>query len=371
MLPTTALAAEEAKWEIEVIGKSDTELFVGERTFTVRDYNKGAYEGEEYNSKWSATLKDETREWTVSNLGVMAKDDIAVFTKGGETFDGFHMTAWSDTDGDGVYDNRFMGVEQASTDFVVPPSSDSDSDSPFYFYSYAYFMPPREPNEFVGYPGWDSEYGSFGWLIGDGGGAAEVTELKLPAEYLLEEYGSNTLISFFAYNDDGKREVICTVVLTDELVPDVETYTVTFDSDDGSAVAAQTVAEGGKVTEPAAPTKAKHAFDGWYDEDGNKWDFGAAVTGDITLYAKWVEKDYTVSFNSNGGSSVAAQYVDGGDYLAEPAVPTKDGNTFGGWYRDTVFEKVEDTVYTLEVDTENLFNDVYKWNFDTDVVMGD
>ena len=154
-------------------------------------------------------------------------------------------------------------------------------------------------------------------------------------------------------------------------VPEVPTYTVTFDSDGGSAVAAQTVAEGGKVTKPADPTKVKHAFDGWYDENDSKWNFSTPITEDITLYAKWVEKDYTVNFESEGGSAVAPQYVDGGERLKKPADPTKSGHTFGGWYRDTVFEKVEDNVYTFTVDTENLFNDVYAWSFDTEVVMGD
>ncbi|MBQ3497115.1 MAG: InlB B-repeat-containing protein, partial [Oscillospiraceae bacterium] len=161
-------------------------------------------------------------------------------------------------------------------------------------------------------------------------------------------------------------------------IPEVTNYTVSFDSDGGSAVTAQTVAEGGKVTKPADPTKVKHVFDGWYGaygvagedvfNDVYKWDFDTdTVTGDITLYAKWDAKDYAVEFNSEGGSAVASQYVDDGGKLVKPADPTKSGHTFGGWYKDKI---ITDT-YTIDIDTADIFNDVYKWNFDTDVVEGD
>ena len=67
-------------------------------------------------------------------------------------------------------------------------------------------------------------------------------------------------------------------------------YTVTFDSDGGSSVDAQTVVEGGKVTEPTAPTKDGYTFDGWFNGE-TKWDFdNNTVTGNITLTAKWTEE---------------------------------------------------------------------------------
>jgi len=68
------------------------------------------------------------------------------------------------------------------------------------------------------------------------------------------------------------------------------TYTVTFDSQGGSAVGSQTVAHGGKVTEPTAPTRTGYTFGGWYKESGctTAWNFATdTVTSDVTLYAKW------------------------------------------------------------------------------------
>jgi uncharacterized repeat protein (TIGR02543 family) len=99
-----------------------------------------------------------------------------------------------------------------------------------------------------------------------------------------------------------------------------KTYTVSFESNGGTEVAAQTVASGGKVTQPAAPTRVGHFFAGWYrDADlTTTWNFSSGtVNADITLYAKWTSDasavTYTVSFESSGGSPVETQTVASGD----------------------------------------------------------
>ena len=70
-----------------------------------------------------------------------------------------------------------------------------------------------------------------------------------------------------------------------------ETYTVTFDSDGGSAVASQTVISGEKAVEPKDPTKDGYTFGGWYSdaELTTSYDFDTVVTEDVDLYAKWTE----------------------------------------------------------------------------------
>lgn len=69
------------------------------------------------------------------------------------------------------------------------------------------------------------------------------------------------------------------------------TFTVTFETNGGTAVAAQEVASGGTATEPTAPTKADNVFDGWYSDFGltQVYDFATPVTSNITIYAKWTE----------------------------------------------------------------------------------
>ena len=50
--------------------------------------------------------------------------------------------------------------------------------------------------------------------------------------------------------------------------PSNQTYTVTFNSNSGSAVQPVTVNRGGTVPVPAAPTRAGYAFEGWYNSSG-------------------------------------------------------------------------------------------------------
>lgn len=79
------------------------------------------------------------------------------------------------------------------------------------------------------------------------------------------------------------------------VTPEVKKFTVTFNSNGGSTVAAIKVDEGGKITLPANPTKADNTFGGWFTDSActKAFDATAAITADVTLYAKWtaVEKD--------------------------------------------------------------------------------
>jgi uncharacterized repeat protein (TIGR02543 family) len=72
------------------------------------------------------------------------------------------------------------------------------------------------------------------------------------------------------------------------------TWTVTYDSNGGSAVASEEdIEDDGLATEPTAPTRLNYAFAGWFTDDdtfANEWDFTTdTVTEDTTLYAKWTQ----------------------------------------------------------------------------------
>ena len=72
----------------------------------------------------------------------------------------------------------------------------------------------------------------------------------------------------------------------------IRSYTVSFDANGGSAVASQSVRYGSKATQPTDPTRTGHTFQGWYTarSGGSKYDFNQTVTGDVTLYARWVKE---------------------------------------------------------------------------------
>lgn len=156
------------------------------------------------------------------------------------------------------------------------------------------------------------------------------------------------------------------------------TYTVTFDSNEGSAVEAITdVADGSTILEPADPTRTGYNFLGWFKDEllTTAWDFDTdVVTEDITLYAKWELIVYTVSFESNEGSAVAAiEDVLPGSTITAPAAPTRMGYDFIGWFKDelltTAWDFGTDTVtedITLyakwEVASENTYTVTFESN---------
>ena len=116
----------------------------------------------------------------------------------------------------------------------------------------------------------------------------------------------------------------------------IDNYTVTFDSNGGSAVASQNVDYNGIASQPTAPARTGYTFAGWYSDAGlaSAFSFATAITTDITLYAKWTINSYTVTFDSNGGSAVTSQSVAYNGTATLPAAPTRTGFAFAGWYSD-------------------------------------
>jgi len=106
-------------------------------------------------------------------------------------------------------------------------------------------------------------------------------------------------------------------------------YTVTFQSEGGSEVASQ-IRANTPADQPADPTKEGYTFIGWYNGE-EKWNFADAVTEALTLTAKWQVNQYTITFDTAGGSEVPSITQDYGTAITAPANPTKTGYTFAGW----------------------------------------
>lgn len=130
--------------------------------------------------------------------------------------------------------------------------------------------------------------------------------------------------------------------VVEEPQPEPTTYIVTFDYNYGNkgTYTTVTVKDGQTVDRPDNPTRSGYTFAGWYTQatGGEKFDFDIAVTGDVTVYARWNRLStpdlqvFTVTFESNGGSNVPSQKVTYGTCAMEPAVPTRAGYVFSGWY---------------------------------------
>ena len=90
------------------------------------------------------------------------------------------------------------------------------------------------------------------------------------------------------YSDERGKQALKDAGVSPDLIKPAKP-TVTFDSNDGTTVDSQTVANGGTVAEPAAPTKDGYVFAGWYTDKAltQKYDFSKAVKDNMTLYARW------------------------------------------------------------------------------------
>ena len=102
----------------------------------------------------------------------------------------------------------------------------------------------------------------------------------------------------------------------------VQTYTVAFDTNGGSAVAPVTVDAGSTATKPADPTKSGHNFGGWYKDSTlqTPWDFAnGTVTADTTLYAKWTANPPAPSYDDSDPTyAVSAPAAENGKIAVSP-----------------------------------------------------
>ena len=137
------------------------------------------------------------------------------------------------------------------------------------------------------------------------------------------------------YNSDTNIIYIRSSEFSDYLIYMTWGHTVTFETNGGSAVAAQEVGDGSKAVKPQNPTKKDSLFIGWYSDPElkNVYDFNTPVKSNITLYAKW-DSRFTITFDTDGGNPKPdSQVVATGGLATKPEKdPSKADHKFIGWY---------------------------------------
>ena len=137
---------------------------------------------------------------------------------------------------------------------------------------------------------------------------------------------------------------------------EINQYTITFDTNGGSEIAPITQDYGTEITAPDNPTRKGYTFKGWDKEIPE-----TMPAENITVKAQWEINQYTITFDTNGGSEITPITQDYGTEITAPADPTRKGYTFKGWDREipetmpaeniTVKAQWEINQYTITFDT--------------------
>ena len=106
-------------------------------------------------------------------------------------------------------------------------------------------------------------------------------------------------------------------------------YTITFDTAGGSEIAPITQDYGTEITAPDNPTRKGYTFKGWDKEIPE-----TMPAENITVKAQWEINQYTITFDTNGGSEIAPITQDYGTEITAPDNPTRKGYTFKGWDKE-------------------------------------
>ena len=142
------------------------------------------------------------------------------------------------------------------------------------------------------------------------------------------------------YTDSGKKWDFDTdvVKMDTKLTPkwSVNSYRVTFNKQNQTENDFQTITYNELAVKPEDPELKEHNFSGWYTTSDcradTQWDFSTdRVTEDVTLYAKWIKNKYTVTFETDGGTSVESQIIDYGGTVLNV---TSTGYSLLGWYTE-------------------------------------
>ena len=110
---------------------------------------------------------------------------------------------------------------------------------------------------------------------------------------------------------------------------EINQYTITFDTNGGSEIAPITQDYGTEITTPDNPTRKGYTFKGW-DKEIPK----TMLAENITVKAQWEINQYTITFDTNGGSEIAPITQDYGTEITAPDNPTRKGYTFKGWDKE-------------------------------------
>jgi uncharacterized repeat protein (TIGR02543 family) len=109
---------------------------------------------------------------------------------------------------------------------------------------------------------------------------------------------------------------------------------ITYNSDGGTACSNKSVTYNAQYGELCVPIKTGYTFSGWYNSAGALVSASTTVStaANHTLTAHWTTNYYTLTYDSNGGTSCTSKSVAYGAQYGTLCTPTKSGYSFTGWF---------------------------------------
>ncbi len=168
----------------------------------------------------------------------------------------------------------------------------------------------------------------------DGGTATNPATYTIESDDITLNNPTKTGYTFKGWKLNGEGDAMMSVTIANGSMGNkaytatwqINQYTITFDSNGGSTVPSITQDFATAVTAPADPTREGYTFTGWNQ------DVPTTIPAEnVTLTAQWTINQYTITFNTNGGTTIDPIKQDYNSAVTAPADPTREGYTFAGW----------------------------------------
>ena len=149
----------------------------------------------------------------------------------------------------------------------------------------------------------------------------------------------------FTKEFDFNQEITKTTTIYAKWEEVIIYYNVSFEMNKhGTQISPQSIKENETAIKPVDPTETGYEFKGWYDTDQliNEFDFTKGIVKETTIYAKWKENEYNITYNKNGGDwKTGGQHKATRSYTESLNLPTSqdiekvigtDVYEFAGWW---------------------------------------
>ena len=172
---------------------------------------------------------------------------------------------------------------------------------------------------------------------GSGGVSKSYNHGSILGELSVPTREGYVFVGWFTAVSGGTQVTASTVVAADITLYahwTIKSYTVVFDANGGSGGVSKSYNHGATLGELPVSTRNGYVFVGWWTaaEGGEQVTASTVVTGNVTYYAHWQVKTYSVDFNANGGAGGSTISRAHGETLGTLPTPTRDGYTFAGWW---------------------------------------